>query len=102
MRRPGSDPGPFALATWPRGVCGKAQLLALLTFLFVPIASKLGKLRKISNMVLPSVEEYQLRRRDRRVVRLEDFTDEEIALIVQAEAPADYSHLDAELRDWRP
>lgn len=54
-------------------------------------------------LVLLSVEEYErLRRRDRRVVRLEDFTDEEMALIAQAEVPSEHAHLDAELKDWRP
>jgi prevent-host-death family protein len=54
-------------------------------------------------LVLLSVEEYErLKRRDRRVVRLEDFADEEIALIARAEVPAEYAHLDAELKDWRP
>jgi prevent-host-death family protein len=54
-------------------------------------------------LVLISVEEYdRLKRRDRRVVRLEDFTDEEMALIAQAEVPAEYAHLDAELKDWQP
>jgi prevent-host-death family protein len=54
-------------------------------------------------LVLLSVEEYErLKRRDRRVVRLEDFTDEEMALIAQAEVPTEYSHLDAELKDWEP
>jgi prevent-host-death family protein len=54
-------------------------------------------------LVLLSVEEYErLKRRDRRVVRLEDFTDEEMALIANAEVPAEYAHLDAELNDWQP
>ncbi len=54
-------------------------------------------------LVLMSVEEYhRLRRRDRRVVRLEDFTDEEMALIAQAEVPAEHAYLDAELKDWQP
>jgi len=54
-------------------------------------------------LVLMSVEEYdRLKRRDRRVVRLEDFTDEEMALIAQAEVPAEYAYLDAELKDWPP
>ena len=54
-------------------------------------------------LVLLSAEEYvRLKRRDRRVVRLEDFTDDEMALIAQAEAPAEDAHLDAELKDWRP
>jgi PHD/YefM family antitoxin component YafN of YafNO toxin-antitoxin module len=54
-------------------------------------------------LVMLSAEEYaRLKRRDRRVVRLEDFTDEEMALIANAEVPAKYAHLDAELKDWRP
>jgi prevent-host-death family protein len=54
-------------------------------------------------LVLLSIEEYErLKRRDRRVVRLEDFTDEEMALIADAEVPAEYADLDAELKDWQP
>ena len=54
-------------------------------------------------LVVLSAEEYaRLKRRDRRVVRLEDFTDEEMASIAQAEAPAEDTHLDAELKNWRP
>lgn len=53
-------------------------------------------------LVLLSAEEYdRLKRRDRRVGRLEDFTDEEMALIAQAEVPAEHAHLDAELKDWQ-
>jgi hypothetical protein len=37
--------------------------------------------------------------RDRRVVRLEDFTAEEMALIAKADVPAEHAHLDAELKD---
>lgn len=52
-------------------------------------------------LVVISAEEYaRLKRRDRRVVRLEDFTDEELALIARAEVPAEYAHLDDELKDW--
>ena len=39
---------------------------------------------------------------DRHIVRVEDYTDEEMALIAQAEVPTEYSHLDAELKDWEP
>jgi prevent-host-death family protein len=54
-------------------------------------------------LVLMSVEEYErLKRRDRRVVRLEDFTEEEMALIAKADVPAEHEHLDAELKDWQP
>jgi prevent-host-death family protein len=54
-------------------------------------------------LVLLSVEEYErLRRRDRRVVRLEDFTEEEMALIAKADVPVEYAYLDAELEHWQP
>jgi PHD/YefM family antitoxin component YafN of YafNO toxin-antitoxin module len=54
-------------------------------------------------LVVLSADEYaRLKRRDRRVVRLEEFTDEEMALIAQAEARPEDAHLDAELKDWRP
>ena len=54
-------------------------------------------------LVVLSAEEYaRLKRRDRRVVRLEDFTDEEMALIAKAEARPEDAHLDAELKDWKP
>ena len=54
-------------------------------------------------LVMLSAEEYaRLKRRDRRVVRLEEFTDEEMARIAQADVPAGHSHLDDELKDWRP
>ena len=44
----------------------------------------------------------RLMRRNRRVVRLEDFTDEEMALIAEAKVPAEHPYLDAELKDWQP
>ena len=54
-------------------------------------------------LVLVSVEEYErLKRRDRRAVRAEDLSEREIALIEQAEVPAEHAHLDAELTDERP
>jgi PHD/YefM family antitoxin component YafN of YafNO toxin-antitoxin module len=54
-------------------------------------------------LVMLSAEEYErLKRRDRRVVRLEDFSAEEMALIASAEVPTGQSHLDAELKDWNP
>ena len=54
-------------------------------------------------LVMLSAEEYaRLKRRDRRVVCLEDFTDAEMALIANAEVPAQDARLDAELKDWRP
>ena len=54
-------------------------------------------------LVILSADEYaRLKRRDRRVVRLEEFSDDEMALIAQAEVPAEHAHLDAELKDWTP
>jgi hypothetical protein len=50
-----------------------------------------------------SVEESErLKRRDFRVVRLEDFTAEQMALIATAEVPTGSAHLDDELKDWNP
>jgi PHD/YefM family antitoxin component YafN of YafNO toxin-antitoxin module len=54
-------------------------------------------------LVVVSAEEYaRLRRRDRRAVAAGELTDEEIALIAEAEVPADHAHLDEELKDWVP
>lgn len=54
-------------------------------------------------LVLLSAAEYErLLRRDRRVIRAGDLTEEEIALIAQAEVPAEYAYLDEELKDWHP
>jgi len=54
-------------------------------------------------LVVISAAEYdRLKRRDRRVVRIEDLTDDELTLIAEAEYPAEHAHLDAELEDWTP
>lgn len=54
-------------------------------------------------LVVMAAGEYQrLKRRDRQVRRVEDLTDEEIALIAAAEVPAEYAYLDDELKDWTP
>jgi prevent-host-death family protein len=54
-------------------------------------------------LVVMSAEEYErLSRRDRRVLRAGELTDEEVALIAKAEVPAEHAHLDDELKDWRP
>ncbi len=54
-------------------------------------------------LVVLSADEYaRLTRRDRRVVRVEDLTEEEIALIAKAEVPPEFAHLDEELKDWHP
>lgn len=48
--------------------------------------------------VLISASEYdRLKRRDRRVMGLEDFTDEDIAAIERAEAPAEAAQFDHEV-----
>lgn len=54
-------------------------------------------------LVVISAEEYaRLKRRDRQVVRLEDFTAADISAITVAAAPSGFGHLDEELKDWRP
>jgi PHD/YefM family antitoxin component YafN of YafNO toxin-antitoxin module len=54
-------------------------------------------------LVILSADEYaRLKRRDRRVVRTGELSDEDLALIAKAEVPAEYAHLDEELKDWRP
>ncbi len=51
-------------------------------------------------LVVMSAAEYaRLKRRDRHVVRAEDFSDEELALVEASEAPAEYAHLDKELEE---
>jgi hypothetical protein len=53
-------------------------------------------------LVVISVDEYaRLKRCDRQVLGLEEFTDDEIALISRAEVPVEYASLDAELDDSR-
>jgi PHD/YefM family antitoxin component YafN of YafNO toxin-antitoxin module len=54
-------------------------------------------------LVMLSADEYaRLKRRDRRVVALEDFTEDEMARIARDTAPPEDAHLDGELKDWRP
>ena len=53
-------------------------------------------------VVLSAGEDDRLKRRDRRVVRLEDFTDAEMALIAKVEVPSGHKPLDEELKDWKP
>jgi PHD/YefM family antitoxin component YafN of YafNO toxin-antitoxin module len=54
-------------------------------------------------LVVLSAEEYaRLKRRDRRVVKLEDFTEDEMAKIAAVEALTEELALDAELADWHP
>lgn len=53
-------------------------------------------------MTLSADEYARLKRRDRRVVRTGDLSDDDVAAIGAAEVPADFAHLDAELKDWKP
>ncbi len=51
-------------------------------------------------LVMMSVEEYQrLKRRDRQVLSLDEFTDEDLAAIAGAKVPDEYAHLDKEVED---
>lgn len=53
--------------------------------------------------VMMSAEEYsRLKRRDRRVVKVEDFTDQEIAQIASAKSSPEDAALDQELVGWKP
>ena len=54
-------------------------------------------------IVLVSVDEYdRLKRGDREVLGLEDFTDEDIAAIKKVRMPKRYNYLNKELKNWRP
>jgi PHD/YefM family antitoxin component YafN of YafNO toxin-antitoxin module len=54
-------------------------------------------------LVVLSAEEYaRLQRRDRRVIAAGELTEDEMARIAKAEVPAEYAHLDEELKDWHP
>jgi PHD/YefM family antitoxin component YafN of YafNO toxin-antitoxin module len=54
-------------------------------------------------LVMVSASEYlRLKRRDRQVYRSEDLSEDVLTLIAQAEAPAEFSHLDDELEDRTP
>ena len=54
-------------------------------------------------LVLISTEEYaRLRANYRRALRAEDLSEEDIERISKAEVPAEYTHLDEMLKDWKP
>jgi prevent-host-death family protein len=54
-------------------------------------------------LVLLSVEEYQrLKRRDRRALKIEDMTDEQLAAVEAAQVSERHRYLDDELKDWKP
>ena len=52
---------------------------------------------------LISSEEYErMCRRDRRVIRVEDLSDEEMDEMLNQRVPEEYDYLNEELKDWRP
>jgi PHD/YefM family antitoxin component YafN of YafNO toxin-antitoxin module len=54
-------------------------------------------------LVLISSEEYErMRRRDRRVIRVEDMSEEEMEEILNQRVPEEYDYLNEELKDWKP
>lgn len=54
-------------------------------------------------LVLISSEEYErMCRRDRRVIRVEDLSDEEMDEMLNQRVPEEYDYLNEELKDWRP
>ena len=54
-------------------------------------------------LVVISSEEYErMRRRDRRVIRVEDLSDEEMEEILNQRVPEEYDYLNEELKDWKP
>jgi PHD/YefM family antitoxin component YafN of YafNO toxin-antitoxin module len=54
-------------------------------------------------LVVISVDEYErLKRRDRKVIATGELTEEDIALIRSMKVPAEYAHLDEEVKDWTP
>jgi PHD/YefM family antitoxin component YafN of YafNO toxin-antitoxin module len=54
-------------------------------------------------IVLVSVDEYdRLKRGDREVLGLADFTDDDIAAIKKVRMPKKYNYLNKELKNWRP
>lgn len=56
-----------------------------------------------ARLVLISSEEYQrMCRRDRRVIRVEDMSDEEMDEILNQRVPEEYDYLNEELKDWKP
>jgi PHD/YefM family antitoxin component YafN of YafNO toxin-antitoxin module len=53
-------------------------------------------------VVLSSDEYERMRLRDRRVIRVEDLSDEEFEEIMQQRVPEEYDYLNEELKDWNP
>jgi PHD/YefM family antitoxin component YafN of YafNO toxin-antitoxin module len=54
-------------------------------------------------IVMLAAEEYErLKRRDRRVIRAGELSEEHIAAIRQSRVPPEYDYLNDELKDWKP
>ena len=54
-------------------------------------------------LVVVSAAEYErLKKRDRQVFQSAELPDAVLQLIAQAEVPAEYAHLDEDLKDWTP
>jgi PHD/YefM family antitoxin component YafN of YafNO toxin-antitoxin module len=54
-------------------------------------------------LVLISSEEYdRLRTTDRRAIKIEDLSDDEMEEIYQSKMSEEYDHLNEELKDWKP
>ena len=52
-------------------------------------------------LVMVSAAEYErLKRRDRQVFQSADLPDRVLEAIAQAQVPAEFAHLDDELKDW--
>jgi prevent-host-death family protein len=65
-----------------------------------PVAiTKNGRERTV---LLSADEFHRLKRRDRKVLGLADFTDEEIEAIANAKMDPQYDYLNDELKDWKP
>jgi hypothetical protein len=55
--------------------------------------------RILSPMISPEDHSHS-NSRDRRVVRVENFTAEEMVAIAKSHVPAEYANLDEELKNW--
>lgn len=54
-------------------------------------------------LVLVVADEYlRLKRRDRRAFLAEEMSEDDLALLERQKVPEGLSHLDDELKDWRP
>jgi len=79
------------------GRLGAAELVEPVSTSLIIIALGWGVIMPAIFVVCRAID--RLARPKRRVVKLEDFTAEEIELISKSEVPPGYDHLDAELKD---